>query len=156
VEFTVTSWFHEITHNPHIDVALLVDHNGRLIATSTRIAGEAQRIASMVKAAEVLARGLTSELGRGDVRSLQLSTQAGHLLALPVANTHYLIVLTGKDAPLELIFTYTQRLIEQLADEALTAFVKQAITSPLDDVDVDELIDAVSEWLHEGGDPEGL
>jgi predicted regulator of Ras-like GTPase activity (Roadblock/LC7/MglB family) len=148
----VSSWFHDITHNPHIDCALLVDYTGKLVATSNRVGSSAQRLASMVKAAEVLARGLSTELGRGEMHSMQLSTKAGHLVVLPVGVAHYLIVLTGKDAPLELILAYMQQVLQPMADEALTTFITQAITSPLDDIDVTELIDTVSDWLHSGGD----
>ncbi len=149
------SWFHEIIRNPYIDVALLVDGAGRLVATSNRIGSEAQRVASMIKAAEVLARGLSAELGRGEVRSLQLSTKGGHVLVLPVGAAHYLIVLTGKEAPLEVISTDMQRLLVQMPEEDLTDLLQTASIedSPLDDLDIHELIDAVTQWLHDGGDP---
>ncbi len=147
------SWFYEITHNPYIDVALLVDCNGKLVATSNRIGSEAQRVASMIKAAEVLARGLSVELGGGEMHSLQLSTQSGHVLVLPVGAAHYLIVLTGKDAPLELITVYMQRLLDHMEEDELAEALQQApADSDFDDFDVDELIDAVSEWLRNGGD----
>ncbi len=148
-------WFYEITRSPYIDVALLVDNNGGLVATSNRVGSEAHRVASMIKAAEVLARGLSVEMGRGDIRSLQLSTRNGHVLVLPVGETHYLIVLAGREAPLELIFIYIQRLLDRIRDEDLAVFTEPPpIVSPLDDMDVVELIDAVSEWLHSGGDPD--
>jgi predicted regulator of Ras-like GTPase activity (Roadblock/LC7/MglB family) len=150
------SWFYEITHNPYIDVALLVDSNGKLVATSNRVGSEAQRVASMIKAAEVLARGLSVELGGGEMHSLQLSTQFGHVLVLPVGVAHYLIVLAGKDAPLELITVNMQRLLGDMDEDALAAAIRKPIESPSDDFDVDELIDAVSEWLHRGGDPDQI
>jgi len=146
------SWFYEITRSPYIDVALLVDNNGRLVATSNRVGSEAHRVASMIKAAEVLARGLSAEMGRGEIRSLQLSTRNGHVLVLPVGESHYLIALAGREAPLELIFIYIQRLLNRINNEALAAFTEPV--SSLDDVNVDELIEAVSAWLHSGGDPD--
>ncbi len=139
------SWFQEIAQNPYIDVALLVDGEGRLVATSNPVGSETQRIASMVKAAEVLARGLSAELGRGDMHTLQLSTHAGHLLVMPAGAAHYLIALTGRDAPLELILTYMQRVLNQIDATEL------ALPEP-DDWDAAELIEAVTEWLHQGGD----
>lgn len=144
------NWFHELTHNPHIDVALLVDSIGKLVATSNRIGSEAQRVASMIKAAEVLARGLSAELGRGEMRSLQVTTQNGHVLVLPAGASHYLIVLLNRDAPLELIFGYVRRLIDHVEEHDLDTVLQP--TESLDDLDVDELIDAVSEWLRAGGD----
>jgi predicted regulator of Ras-like GTPase activity (Roadblock/LC7/MglB family) len=144
------NWFHELTHNPHIDVALLVDSLGKLVATSNRIGSEAQRVASMIKAAEVLARGLSAELGRGEVRSLQVTTQNGHVLVLPAGASHYLIVLLSREAPIELILSYVQRLIDHVDDDNPDIALEP--TESLDDLDVDELIEAVSEWLHAGGD----
>ena len=146
------SWFHDITRNPHIDVALLVNSAGKLVATSNRIGSEAQRVASMIKAAEVLARGLSAELGRGEMHTLQLSTQRAHVLVTPIGNAHYLIVLTSKDAPLELIFVYMQRLVDQIDEEHLAEAIRGPASESLADLDVNELIEAVSEWLHNGGD----
>lgn len=161
------SWFNQITRNPHIDVALLVDNGGRLVATSNRIGSEAQRVASMIKAAEVLARGLSNALGRGEMHSLQLSTRQGHLLVVPVGAIHYLIVLTSRDAPLELIFSYMHRLLERMPEDEIATALREdssgasvvqaheqpvAEKSPLDDIDVSELIEAVADWLHKGGD----
>jgi predicted regulator of Ras-like GTPase activity (Roadblock/LC7/MglB family) len=146
------SWFHDITRNPHIEVALLVDSTGRLVATSNRIGSEAARVAAMIKAAEVLARGLSAELGRGEMRTLQLSTATSHMLVTPIGAAHYLIVLTTKDAPLELIFVYMQRLIEKLDEDDIALALQKKPRSPLDDIDTEELIEAVTEWLHNGGD----
>ena len=146
------SWFHDITRNPHIDVALLVNSAGKLVATSNRIGSEAQRVASMIKAAEVLARGLSVELGRGEMHTLQLSTQRAHILVTPIGKAHYLIVLTSKDAPLELIFVYMQRLVDQIDEDHLAEALRGPASDSLADLDVNELIEAVTEWLHNGGD----
>ena len=146
------SWFNDITQNPHVDLVLLVDSTGKLVATSNRTGEQASRVASMIKAAEVLARGLSAELGRGEMRTLQVTTATSHLLVTHVGMDHYLIVLTSKDAPLELLFVYMQRLVNSLDDEDIAAVLQQSGNSPLDDIDVDELIEAVSERLHNGGD----
>jgi predicted regulator of Ras-like GTPase activity (Roadblock/LC7/MglB family) len=146
------NWFHEIIQNPHIDVALLVDNAGKLVATTNRVGSEAQRVASMIKAAEVLARGLSAELGRGDMHTLQLSTGTAHVLVIPVGKTHYLIVMINKDAPLELVTVYMQRLVNHVEAEGLASILRELNTSPLDNLDIDELIDDVTNWLHSGGD----
>ncbi len=139
------SWFQEIAQNPHVDVALLVDEQGNLTATSNPNGENTRHLASMIKAAEVLARGLSAELGRGEMHTLQLSTRTGHLLVMPAGSAHYLIVLTSKSAPLELILTYMQRVIERIPDDPVPA--------RSDEWDVASIIDAVTEWLHNGGDP---
>ncbi len=150
------NWFHEIIQNPHIDVALLVDSAGKLVATSNRVGSEAQRVASMIKAAEVLARGLSAELGRGDMHTLQLSTGTAHVLVIPVGKAHYLIVMISKEAPLELISVYMQRLVNRIQEEGVSSVLHEFSASPLDDLDIDELIEDVTNWLHNGGDKAGL
>ena len=145
------SWFHEITRNRYVDVALLVDNTGHLASSSRRVGSAANRIAPMINAAEEIAHGLATALDLGAMRMLQLSTQSGHLLVLPVGATYYLIVLMGRGAPLELLISYIQRLIGRLSEEEIILALKSG-ASPLDDLDVNELIDAVSEWLHSGGD----
>jgi predicted regulator of Ras-like GTPase activity (Roadblock/LC7/MglB family) len=153
------SWFHEITRNPHIDVALLVDSAGKLVATTNRIGSEAQRVASMIKAAEVLARGLAIELGRGDMHTMQLSTKNGHLIVMPAGTAHYLIVLTSRDAPLEIVSDSMQRLLDNLQEEELNAALQRPVRTPFDDLDIEELIESVTDWLHglpryHDGDPQ--
>jgi predicted regulator of Ras-like GTPase activity (Roadblock/LC7/MglB family) len=145
---SLLSWFHDITRNPYIDVALLVDGAGKLVATSNRIGSEAQRVASMIKAAEVLARGLAMELGRGEMHTLQLSTKAGHLIVMPAGAAHYLIVLTGKDAPLDDIAVTMQRLLENMQEDELAEALQRPVRTPFDDINLEELYEAVTEWLH--------
>jgi predicted regulator of Ras-like GTPase activity (Roadblock/LC7/MglB family) len=146
------SWFHEITRIPYIDIALLMDGLGRLVATSNRVGSEAQRVASMIKAAEVLARGLSLELGRGDMNTLQMSTRAGHLLVRPVGTAHYLILLTARNAPLDRVFESVQQLLDGMEDAEISAVLKKPSRSALDDLDVQDLIAAVTDWLNAGGD----
>jgi predicted regulator of Ras-like GTPase activity (Roadblock/LC7/MglB family) len=141
------SWFDDLASNQHIEVALLVDNLGTLVAASDSANDEARRVASMIKAAEVLARGLSVELGRGEMRAMQLSTAQAHLLVTPVGVKHYLIVLIDKNAPMELLLVYLKRLTDSLTEDEINS----AIVS-LDDLDASEIIDAVTEWLHNGGD----
>ena len=86
------------------------------------------------------------------MHTLQLSTQRAHVLVTPIGNAHYLIVLTSKDAPLELIFVYMQRLVDQIDEEHLAEALRGPTSDSLADLDVNELIEAVAEWLHNGGD----
>jgi predicted regulator of Ras-like GTPase activity (Roadblock/LC7/MglB family) len=146
------SWFHEIVSNPHIEVALLMDGGGRIVATSSQASSETRRAAAMIRAAEVLAHELSSELGRGAVNLLQISTVSGHVLVLPVGSTHYLVLLTQRAAPLELIRTYLHRLLENMPETEIAAAFQGIPYSPWDELNVDDLFNALSEWLHNGGD----
>ncbi len=143
-------WFHEITRNPYIDVALLVDNTGRLIATTNRIGSAAKRVAAMIKAAEVLASGLAQAWGQGEMDSLQLSTQLGHVLVIPASKVHYLIVLTSYEAPMDSICDEMRHLIAHMPEDEIAAALRPP--SDLDGLNVQELIDAVSNWLQQGGD----
>jgi predicted regulator of Ras-like GTPase activity (Roadblock/LC7/MglB family) len=144
------SWFDDLAGNPHVEVALLVDNLGTLVAASDSANDEARRVASMIKAAEVLARGLSVELGRGEMRAMQLSTAQAHLLVTPVGLSHYLIVLINKNAPMELLSVYLKRLTDRLSEDEI-----RSATTSLDDLDAAEIIQAVTEWLHSGGDSGG-
>lgn len=146
------SWFQEIAANPHVETALLMDRGGRLIATSQQADAETRRVTAMIRAAEMLADGLASELGRGEVRLLHITTADGHLLVMPVGSVHYLIVLTQRAAPLELLRTYLSRLLEDLPETEIAAAAQHIPYSPWDELSVDDLFNALSEWLHNGGD----
>ncbi len=146
------SWFHEIVSNPHIDVALLMDGGGRIVATSSQTSSETRRAVAMIRAAEVLAHELSSELGRGAVNLLQISTVSGHVLVMPVGSAHYLVLLTQRAAPLELIRTYLHRLLENMPETEIAAAFQGIPYSPWDELNVDDLFTALSEWLHNGGD----
>ncbi|MCS6871098.1 MAG: roadblock/LC7 domain-containing protein [Anaerolineae bacterium] len=145
-------WFQEVAANPHIDVALLMDSSGYLVATSQQATTESRRVAAMLRAAEVLADGLASELGRGEVTLLQISTADGHLLLMPAGRRHYLVLLTQRGAPLELLRTYLSRLLEDLPEAEIASAAQSIPYSPWDELSVDDLFNALSEWLRNGGD----
>lgn len=146
------NWFQEIAANPHIEVALMIDGGGRLVATSQEANTQVRRAATMIRAAEMLARGLAAEFGRGAVTLLQITTAEGHLLVMPVGGAHYLILLTQRGAPLELLRTYLSRLLEDLPEAEIAAASQNLPYSPWDELSVDDLFNALSEWLHNGGD----
>jgi predicted regulator of Ras-like GTPase activity (Roadblock/LC7/MglB family) len=146
------SWFQEVAANPHIEVALLMDGGGHLIAASQQANTETRRAAAMLRAAEMLADGLADELGRGEVTLLQISTAEAHVLVMPAGSTHYLVLLTQRGAPLELLRTYLSRLLEDLPEAEIAAAAQGIPYSPWDDLSVDDLFNALSEWLHNGGD----
>ncbi len=146
------NWFQEIAANPHIETALLVDGGGRLVAASRRANAEARRIASMTRAAEALAHALADELRRGEFLLLQITTADGHLLVMPVGSAHHLVLLTQRAAPLELLRTYLSRLLEDLPETEIAAASQHIPYSPLDELSADDLFNALSEWLRNGGD----
>ncbi len=146
------SWFQEVSANPHIEVALLIDDVGRLVATSQPANAPSRRAASMLRAAEMLADGLAGELGRGRVTLLQISTADAHVLVMAAGASHYLVLLTPRAAPLELLRTYLSRLLEDLPEAEIAAAAQNLPYSPWDELSVDDLFNALSEWLRNGGD----
>ncbi len=145
------SWFQEVATNPHIEVALLMDGGGHLIAASQQANTEFRRAAAMLRTAEMLADGLAEELGRGTVTLLQISTADAHVLVMPAGSSHYLILLTQRGAPLELLRTYLGRLLESLPEDEIAAAAQGIPYSPWDELSVDDLFNALSEWLRNGG-----
>jgi len=121
-------------------------------------------VASMIRAAEVLARGLADALGRGEMHLLQLTTQDGHILVIPCGAAYYLILLTGVNAPLEAITTTIQQTLRNIPESTITNALNQLQSpqslpersqrksSPFDEFDVQDLIESVSNWLAAGGD----
>jgi predicted regulator of Ras-like GTPase activity (Roadblock/LC7/MglB family) len=146
------SWFQEIAANPHIETALLVDGGGRLVATSQQANTETRRVAGMIRAAEMLAHALSDELRRGEFLLLQITAADGHLLVMPVGSAHHLVLLTQRAAPLELLRTYLSRLLEDLPETEIAAAAQNIPYSPWDELSADDLFNALSEWLHNGGD----
>jgi hypothetical protein len=105
--------------------------------------------ASMLQSAEVLAQTLAAELGCGEARMLQISTQREHIMLFPLAaSTFYLVVQVARTAPLMLIMVELERVLAEVDVHQLGAQSEKPV--PSDDtpvLDAAELIEAVREWL---------
>jgi predicted regulator of Ras-like GTPase activity (Roadblock/LC7/MglB family) len=142
-------WFDRLGRNQHIDRAFLLDDRGRIQRTTQELPGDSDLAASMLQSAEVLAQALADELGCGEARMLQISTEKTHILLFPLANsTHYLVVLVARTAPMMLIMVELERVLDQI-DYTELARNEERIGSTDDTpvLDAQELIEAVREWL---------
>ncbi len=142
-------WFERLNNNPHIESVLLADNQGRVLRSTRPLGSDSEMAASMLQSAEVLAQTLSAELGCGEARMLQISTQREHIMLFPLAaSTFYLVVQVARTAPLMLIMVELERVIAEVDVTQLGVQSEKPV--PSDDtpvLDAAELIEAVREWL---------
>lgn len=135
-------WFERLASNRYVDVLMVANNQGQLLRSSRSISSEDELLPSMLQALEVLAQTLAEEFGCGAAQMVQLSTENGHLLLFPLAqSTHYLVVLVERIAPLMLILIEIERTLKSLSPDDL------AVLNQSPELDAGELIEAVEEWL---------
>jgi predicted regulator of Ras-like GTPase activity (Roadblock/LC7/MglB family) len=143
------NWFERLVGNRYIDVVLLANNQGRLLRASRPISSDDDLLPSMLQAFEVLAQTLTSEFSVGVAKMIQISTELGHILLFPmVDSTYYVVVMVERTAPLMLIMVELERALSKLKQEDFDPFDEAVLLSDHpSDLDADELIQAVQEWL---------
>jgi predicted regulator of Ras-like GTPase activity (Roadblock/LC7/MglB family) len=145
-------WFERLSENPLIEAVLLTDNQGRILRSSRPMPSDDELIASMIQAAEVLAQSLVSELKCGPAQMVQISTANEHVLIFPLANSTYnLVVMVARSNPLLAIIEDLELLVPKI-DLGELAALEQTLPPPNtlsneDDLDAEELIEAVREWL---------
>jgi len=136
-------WFDQLITNKHIEVALVTNNQGQLLRSSRAFGRDDEMLPSMLQALEMLAQTLTTELGCGTAHMVQLSTELGHLLLFPVMqSSYYVVVMVERTAPLMVVIIAVERLLRDLKEEDFTIF------DDAPELNADELIEAVREWLH--------
>ncbi len=147
-------WFEQLSTNPHVEAVLVTDNEGRILLTTRYMSSKNELIASMIQAADVLAQTLTSELERGPVQMLHISTDREHLLIFPLANsTYHLVLIVQADAPLVSIIEQVERMLPEIDASEFAADEPPGPPAPPPRVPEDEelnaqdLIEAVREWL---------
>lgn len=135
-------WFDRLAGNRHIEVVMLANNQGHLLRSSRGVSSDDELLPSMLQALEVLAQTLSEEFGCGAAQMVQLSTEGGHLLLFPLAqSTAYLVVMVERSAPLMLILIEIERTLKTLTPGDLAALGQEP------ELDAGELIEAVEEWL---------
>lgn len=136
-------WFDRLAANRYIEFVLLANNQGQILRSSRAFGTDDEMLPSMLQALEMLAQTLSTELGCGATQMVQLSTERNHLLLFPLMqSTYYVVAMVERMAPLMLVVIGFERALKNLSQEDL---------APLDHVpelDADELIEAVREWLH--------
>jgi predicted regulator of Ras-like GTPase activity (Roadblock/LC7/MglB family) len=143
------NWFERLAANRYIDVVLLANNQGRLLRSSRPISSDDELLPSMLQAFEVLAQTLTSEFSVGSARMIQISTELGHILLFPMIDSmYYVVIMIERTAPLMLIMVELERALGKLAQEDFDPFDEAVLLSDYpSDLDADEIIEAVQEWL---------
>ena len=146
-------WFQRLSDNPLIEAVLLTDNRGRILRSSRPMPSDDELIASMIQAAEVLAQSLVVELDRGPVQMVQITTDREHLLLFPLAHsTYHLAVIVGREVPLTAVLDDLEQILPGIDTGELAALDQAAGGLPGDsgdgdELNADELIEAVREWL---------
>jgi predicted regulator of Ras-like GTPase activity (Roadblock/LC7/MglB family) len=145
-------WFQRLSEHPLIEAVLLTDNRGRILRSSRPMPSDDELIASMIQAAEVLAQSLVVELDRGPVQMVQITTDREHLLLFPLAHsTYHLAVIVGREVSLLTVIDDLDQILPDIDLNELAA-LDQAAGPGLgdgdtDELNADELIEAVREWL---------
>jgi predicted regulator of Ras-like GTPase activity (Roadblock/LC7/MglB family) len=144
-------WFERLAGNQYVEAVMLANNQGRLLRTSRSMRSSDELLASMFQAAEVLAQTLAEECGLGSAEMVQISTQFGHLMLFPLADsTHYVVVMAERSAPLLLLMVEIDRVLKTVTADDLET-LSQVVGQPddLTELDAAELIEAVREWLQQ-------
>lgn len=138
----MSDWFDRLAGNRYIEIVILANNQGQLLRSSRPIASEEDLIPSMLQALEVLAQTLAAEFNCGAAQMVQLATEQGHLLLFPqLGSTYYVAVLVERTAPLMLILIELERTLGKLTADDFALYDTEA------ELDADQLIEAVREWL---------
>ncbi len=136
-------WFERLVSNRYVEVALVTNNQGQLLRSSRAFGRDDEMLPSMLQALEMLAQTLTTELGCGSAHMVQLSTEQGHLLLFPVLQSaYYVVVMVERTAPLMLVIIGVERALRDLSESDFMIF------DDAPELDANELIEAVREWLH--------
>ena len=146
-------WFQQLAEHEFIDTVIITDNQGTILRSSGPISGQNELIASMIQAADVLAQSLTTELGRGPVQMLQITTDNEHILIFPLAlSVYHLALIIRLEAPLASLVAELEQIIagidvEEFARQKQVPARSFSSQHKADDLNAQELIEAVREWL---------
>lgn len=156
-------WFVQLKENPHIEALLVLSNQGEVLHSTYPQQNYHKYTASMLQSAEALAQALAQELGCGTAQLLQFSTKDHHIILLPMfESSYYLVVLVQRTAPMLLVMTLLEQVVEQVMIEdllelsetynppdAAEATPVEADEESLPALDASELIEAVEAWLRD-------
>ncbi len=145
------NWFDRLAGNRYIDVVLVANNQGQLLRSSRPISSDDDLLPSMLQAFEVLAQTLSAEFSVGVTKMVQISTELGHILLFPMlTSSYYIVVMVERTAPLMLIMVELERTLSKLRQEDFDPYEETAfLLDSSSDLDADELIEAVQEWLRQ-------
>lgn len=144
------TWFRRLADNPHVELALIADNQGRILSSNQSLSSDHERVASMLQSMEVLAQALAQELTGGMAEMVQLSTKSYHIILLPLLGSSYFLVVQAKrSAPITLLLIEIERVADQVRQADFSVLEMRYQRLPDDSpLNAAELIEAVQEWLH--------
>ncbi len=144
------TWFQRLTDNPHIEMALIADNQGRILTSSQNLTSDHERVASMLQSMEVLGQALAYEMTGGMAEMIQISTESHHIILLPLLRSSYFLVVQAKrSAPMTLLLIEMERVVEQVRQDHFPAIqARQRRLTDDSPLNAAELIEAVQDWLH--------
>jgi predicted regulator of Ras-like GTPase activity (Roadblock/LC7/MglB family) len=114
------------------------------------LSSDQETVASMFQTLEVLAQTLAGELRSGKASLIHLITEYSHILLYPLLDsTFFLVVEAERNAPLMLLAIEMERVNADVKASDLVDMQKSLVqVDEHSELDAQELIDAVQEWLH--------
>jgi predicted regulator of Ras-like GTPase activity (Roadblock/LC7/MglB family) len=142
-------WFERLTNNRYIDMVMVINSQGNMLRASRPLSSDDEMLPSMLQALEVLAQTLTTEFAIGAAKMIQISTEFGHIILFPViSSAYYIVIMVERAAPLMLIMVELDRTLSKLTQEDFDPFEEaMLIADQPSDLDANEIIQAVEEWL---------
>jgi|SRR5690606_16061068 predicted regulator of Ras-like GTPase activity (Roadblock/LC7/MglB family) len=142
-------WFERLENNAHIEAVVIADTQGRILRTTRPLTSDQEMVASMFQSLEVLAQTLSDELRSGKASLIHLITEYSHILLYPLLDSaFFLVVELERSAPLMLLAVELERIIAEVKASDFEDMRRSlAPTEGHSELDAQELIDAVQEWL---------
>jgi len=138
-------WFDRLSANRFVDALMLANAQGNLMRASRPFSNDDELLTSMLQAFEVLAQTITSEFGFGAARMIQLATEDGHILLMPLHDSaYYAAALLRRNAPVNLVMAELERVLSVISYEELRGIDPDR---ELIAAEASELIEAVEAWL---------
>jgi predicted regulator of Ras-like GTPase activity (Roadblock/LC7/MglB family) len=140
-------WFDRLSANRFVDALMLANSQGNLMRASRPFSSDDELLTSMLQAFEVLAQTITGEFGFGAARMIQLATEEGHILLMPLHDSaYYAAALLRRNAPVNLVMAELERVLSVISYEELRTMDPDR---ELVAAEANELIEAVEEWLRD-------
>jgi predicted regulator of Ras-like GTPase activity (Roadblock/LC7/MglB family) len=140
-------WFDRLSANRFVDALMLANSQGNLMRASRAFSSDDELLTSMLQAFEVLAQTITNEFGFGSARMIQLATEEGHILLMPLHDSaYYAAALLRRNSPVNLVMAELERVLSVISYEELRDMDPDR---ELVAAEATELIEAVEEWLRD-------
>ncbi len=142
-------WAERLAKNPYVEAVIVADNDGYILYSSRSLRSDQEYLASMFHALAVLGQTMAQEFEANSVHYIQLTTEYNHILLYPLLDSTYFLVIEAKrTAPLVMLTIEVERVMAKISLDDLLSRRHKAVMERQDvDLNAEELIDAVREWL---------